>query len=331
MNPPETDPPAPPPAPAPPETAARAGFVALVGAPNAGKSTLLNTLVGAKVSIVSRKVQTTRARVLGIVAAGDAQIIFVDTPGIFAPKKRLDRAMVSAAWQGAEEADLVAVLVDAGARPRGRDAIGRGTLGDAIGGDTADILARLKAGGRTAVLVLNKVDLVEPPTLLALADRLNREGLFTDTFMVSALTGDGVADLKAHFAAAMPRGPWLFPADQLSDMPDRLLAAEIVREQLFEQLHQELPYALTVETEAWEERKDGSVRIDATVYVQRDSQRAIVLGGKGERIKSIGARARKELETLFERRVHLFLFVKVREKWQDDPARYRAMGLEWER
>ena len=307
----------PPTSPARTETAA--GFVALIGAPNSGKSTLLNALVGAKVSIVSRKVQTTRARVLGIAIAGPAQIVFVDTPGIFAPRKRLDRAMVAAAWRGAEGADLVAVLVDAHASARALDA------------DTLAIVARLKESGRKATLVLNKVDLVDPPQLLGLAQRLNAEGIFADTFMVSALTGDGVGDLRAHFAKAMPAGPWLFPADQISDMPDRLLAAELVREQLFEQLHQELPYAITVETEGWEERKDGSVKIDATIYVQRESQRAIVLGKGGERIKAVGARARKELEALFERRVHLFLFVKVREKWQDDPERYRAMGLEWER
>mgnify|MGYP001195388763 CR=1 FL=1 len=307
----------------PPPTDTRAGFVALIGAPNSGKSTLLNALVGAKVSIVSKKVQTTRTRVLGIALEGAAQIVFVDTPGIFAPKKRLDRAMVAAAWQGAEDADLVALLVDAHANVRATDR------------ETEAIVAKLaesgrKAAGRQAVLVLNKVDLVNPPQLLGLAERLNRGGLFTDTFMVSALTGDGVGDLRRHFAKAMPEGPWLYPEDQISDMPDRLLAAELVREQLFEQLHQELPYALTVETEAWEERKDGSVKIDCTIFVERESQRAIVLGKGGERIKAVGAAARKELEALFERRVHLFLFVKVRGKWQDDPERYRAMGLEWE-
>lgn len=304
--------------PSPPPTETRAGFVALIGAPNSGKSTLLNALVGAKVSIVSRKVQTTRARVLGIAMENGAQIAFVDTPGIFAPKKRLDRAMVAAAWQGVEDADLVALLVDAHANVRATES------------ETEAILARLAESRRKAVLVLNKVDLVNPPQLLGLADRLNRTGLFTDTFMVSALTGDGVGDLRRHFAKAMPEGPWLYPEDQISDMPDRLLAAELVREQLFETLHQELPYALTVETEAWEERNDGSVKIDCTIFVERDSQRAIVLGKGGERIKAAGAAARKELETLFERRVHLFLFVKVRDKWQDDPERYRAMGLEWE-
>lgn len=302
----------------PPPTDTSAGFVALIGAPNAGKSTLLNALVGAKVSIVSKKAQTTRARVLGIAIEGGAQIVFVDTPGIFAPRKRLDRAMVAAAWRGAEDADLLALLVDAHACAR------------AIDDDTRAIVAKLKDGRRKAVLILNKVDLVNPPQLLGLAAALNREGVFNDTFMISALTGDGVGDVRRHFAKAMPPGPWLFPEDQISDMPDRLLAAEIVREQLFEQLHQELPYALTVETEGWEERKDGSVKIDATIFVQRESQRAIALGAKGERIKAIGAAARKELEALFERRVHLFLFVKVREKWQDDPERYRAMGLEWE-
>jgi GTP-binding protein Era len=307
----------------PPSTDTSAGFVALIGAPNSGKSTLLNALVGAKVSIVSRKVQTTRARVLGIAIEGAAQIVFVDTPGIFAPRKRLDRAMVAAAWQGAEDADLVALLVDAHQNVRANDR------------ETEAIVAKLaesgrKAAGRKAVLVLNKVDLVNPPQLLGLAERLNRTGVFSDIFMISALTGDGVGDLRRHFAKAMPPGPWLYPEDQISDMPDRLLAAELVREQLFENLHQELPYALTVETEAWEERKDGSVKIDATIFVERDSQRAIVLGKGGERIKAVGAAARKELEVLFERRVHLFLFVKVRGKWQDDPERYRAMGLEWE-
>ena len=283
----------------------------------------MNALVGAKVSIVSRKVQTTRARVLGIAIEGKAQIVFVDTPGIFAPRKRLDRAMVAAAWQGAEDADLVALLVDAHACIRVLDP------------DTEAIVAKLKDGGgeaagRKAVLVLNKVDLVNPPQLLGLAQRLDAERIFTDTFMISALTGDGVGDVRRHFAQAMPPGPWLFPEDQISDMPDRLLAAEIVREQLFEQLHQELPYALTVETEGWEERKDGSVKVDCTVFVQRDNQRAIVLGEGGKRIKAMGAAARRGLETLLDRRVHLFVFVKVREKWQDDPERYKAMGLEWE-
>ena len=297
----------------------RAGFVALVGAPNAGKSTLLNALVGAKVSIVSPKVQTTRFRVLGIAMEGPAQIVFVDTPGIFAPRKRLDRAMVSAAWQGAAEADLVVLVVDAHRNRPGIDP------------DTGAILDRLGAAGRRAILALNKVDLVKPPELLPMTRRFLDTGRVDDVFMVAAESGDGVGDLKRRVAGLLPAGPHLFPEDQLSDQPDRLLAAEIVREQLFRQLEQELPYAATVETEAWQEREDGSVRIDAVVFVERDGQKAIVLGKGGARIKAIGAAARAELERLFERRVHLFLHVKVRGGWQDDPERYRAMGLEWEK
>jgi GTP-binding protein Era len=298
----------------------RAGYVALIGAPNSGKSTLLNTLIGAKVSIVSRKVQTTRTRILGIAIEGKAQIVFVDTPGIFAPRKRLDRAMLTAAWQGAADADLTALLIDAAQKRKGP----MPTTEQAT-------LERIRMSGKKAVLILNKVDLVDPPTLLALAEDYNKTGLFSDTFMISALTGDGVNDLRRHFAKALPKGPWFYPEDQLSDMQDRFLAAEIVREQIFEQLHQELPYATTVETENYEERKDGSARIECTIFVERESQRAIVLGNKGERIKSIGAAARAELERLLEKRIHLFLFVKVRENWQDDPERYRAMGLEWEK
>jgi len=317
---PKSPPPTDPPAASATGAKTRAGFVALIGAPNSGKSTLLNALVGSKVSIVSRKVQTTRARVLGIAIEGSSQIVFVDTPGIFRPRKRLDRAMVAAAWQGAEDADVTALLVDAAAKRKGGP-----------GAESEAIVERLKLSGRKGVLILNKIDLVAPTELLGMADTFNRTGLFSDIFMVSALTGDGVADLRRFFAKAVAPGPWLFPEDQLSDMPDRLLAAELVREQLFEQLHQELPYAITVETETWEERKDGSVKIEQTIYVERESQRAIVLGNKGERIKSVGAAARAELERLLERRVHLFLFVKVRENWQDDPARYRAIGLEWEK
>ncbi len=293
------------------------GFVALLGAPNAGKSMLINALVGAKVSIVSAKVQTTRMRILGIVIEGRAQIVFIDTPGVFMPRKRLDKAMVAAAWQGAAGADAVAVLVDA-----------RRELQETAA-DTQRILERLAAERRTAVLVLNKIDLVKPPQLLALADRLNRTGVASDLFMVSALTGDGIPDLRRHFAAAMRHGPWMFPPDQLSDMPDRMLAAEITREQLYHQLQQELPYAATVETESWQERADGSIRIEQIVFVQREGQKAIVVGEGGQRIKSVGAAARRELERLLERRVHLFLLVKVRENWQDDPERYRAMGLQW--
>ncbi|WP_316976427.1 GTPase Era [Shumkonia mesophila] len=292
----------------------RCGFVAVLGAPNVGKSTLINQIVGAKVSIVSPKVQTTRTRVLGIHIEGTSQIVFIDTPGIFQPRRRLDRAMVAAAWGGAEDADSVLLLVDAA---KGLDA------------NTRAIVERLKTAGRPAVLVLNKVDLAKKPALLALASELNASGAFTDTFMVSALTGDGVGDLVAHLAARMAEGPWHFPEDQISDMPQRLLAAEITREQLYRQLHEELPYAATVETESWEERRDGSVKIDQVVFVERESQRAIVLGKGGRRIRALGEAARIELAAIFERRVHLFLFVKVRESWGDDPERYRDWGLDF--
>jgi GTP-binding protein Era len=295
-----------------PET--RCGFVAIIGAPNVGKSTLLNAVVGTKVSIVSPKVQTTRSRVLGIAMHGAAQIIFVDTPGIFSPRRRLERAMVSAAWEGAADADLIALLVDAS---RTRDE------------DTAAILDRLARSGRKALLVLNKVDLVKKPTLLDLARRLNERGLFESTFMVSALTGDGIPDLIEHLSKAVSSGPWLFPEDQVSDMPQRLLAAEITREQIFLQLHQELPYRAAVETESWEEKADGSAKISQVIYVEKEGQRAIVLGKGGSRIKAIGAAARKELEEILEIRVHLFLFVKVRENWSDDPERYREWGLDF--
>jgi GTP-binding protein Era len=293
---------------------ARCGFVALIGAPNAGKSTLLNQLVGRKLAIVTPKVQTTRTRLLGIAIAGPAQLILVDTPGIFEPRRRLDRAMVAAAWAGAADADRVVLLVDA-ARPDEPD--------------TRRIIERLKASGRRAVLALNKVDLVRRDRLLGISDTLFGAGCFDAVFMVSARNGDGVEDLKRHLAAAMPPGPWLFPEDQLSDAPERWLAAEVTREQVFLQLHDELPYAASVETESWEERRDGSVRIDQVIYVRRPGQRAIMLGDNGKRIKSIGARARAELERLLERRVHLFLFVKVRDNWIEDPERFAALGLDY--
>lgn len=293
----------------------RCGFVALVGAPNAGKSTLLNAMIGSKVSIVSPKVQTTRTRVLGITIEGDSQLIFVDTPGIFKPKRRLDRAMVAAAWQGADDADLIGVLYDVSRR--------------GIDDDTLSIVARLKDQGREAILILNKIDLVKRDALLAIADTFQKEGVFTDIFMVSAFTEDGVADLRKFLAVRMPDGPWHFPEDQISDMPMRLLAAEITREKLFLQLHQELPYSATVETEEWEEFEDGSVKISQVVFVQRESQKAIVLGRGGQRIKALGKAARLELEEMLERRVHLILFVKVREGWVDDPERYRAWGLDF--
>ena len=293
----------------------QAGFVAIVGAPNVGKSTLLNRLVGAKVSIVSPKVQTTRTRVLGICIEGPAQIIFIDTPGIFQPRRRLDRAMVAAAWIGTADADEVLLLVDAS---RGLDR------------NTAAIVKKLKRAERTVILAINKVDLLNKPDLLALAAELNEAGAFTDTFMISAETGDGVADLMALLAGRVAAGRWLFPEDQISDMPGRLTAAEITREQLYLQLHKELPYAAAVETESWKDQDDGSLRIEQVVYVERGSQKAIVLGKKGSRVKSIGEAARKELEEIFGRRVHLFLFVKVRGNWGDDPERYRDLGLDFD-
>lgn len=298
--------------------ATRCGYVALIGAPNAGKSTLMNRLVGRKLAIVTPKVQTTRARLLGIAIEGPAQLIFVDTPGIFEPRRRLDRAMVAAAWAGAADADATVLLVDsARAVQRSADR------------DSARIIERLREHGRRAILALNKIDLVRREQLLGLAERLFKSGPFEHVFMISALSGDGAEDLKRHLAAEAPAGPWLFPEDQLSDAQERWLAAEITREQVFLQLHDELPYAATVETESWEERRDGSVRIEQVVYVRRDRQRAIVLGEGGRRIKTIGARARAELETMLDRRVHLFLFVKVRENWLDDPERFAAIGLDY--
>ncbi len=298
--------------------ATRCGYVALIGAPNAGKSTLLNQLVGRKLAIVTPKVQTTRARLLGIAVEGAAQLVFVDTPGIFAPRRRLDRAMVAAAWAGASDSDETVLLVDAAQAGR-----------SGIGADTQRIVDRLAARGRPAILALNKIDLVRRERLLGLADTLFRSGAFAQVFMVSALTGDGVGDLRRYLAAAVPAGPWLFPADQLSDATERWIAAEITREQVFLQLHDELPYAATVETEAWTERRDGSVRIEQVIFVQREGQRAIVLGDRGQRIKAIGARARAEIEQFLDRRAHLFLFVKVRENWIDDPERFAALGLDY--
>ncbi len=298
----------------------RCGFIALAGAPNAGKSVLLNRFVGSKVSIVTPKVQTTRSRITGIAIEGTAQLVFVDTPGIFEPKRRLERAMVAAAWGGVADADLVVVLVDAARRLPRKGSIDR---------ESRRIIAGLKAHGRNAILALNKIDLVPREALLVLAAALDREGAFTDTFMISALTGDGVQDLRKHLAGHVPEGPWLYPEDQLSDLSERLLAAEISREQAFLQLHQELPYALTVETESWQERADGSVRIDQIIYIRRETQKAIVLGRGGARIKSIGTAARAELERLFARKVHLFIRVKVRPDWIDKPEHYRALGLDF--
>lgn len=294
-----------------PET--RCGYVALIGAPNAGKSTLLNALVGGKVSIVTHKVQTTRALVRGIVAEGASQIIFVDTPGIFAPKRRLDRAMVTTAWGGAKDADLVGVLIDA-----------RKGLDD----EALKLLEQLGQIKRPVFLVLNKIDLVKRENLLKLAEEANAKSAFVRTFMVSAQNGDGVRDLKAWLAGEMPPGPWLYPEDQMSDLPLRMLAAEITREKLFLRLHEELPYSSTVETEKWEVRKDGSARVEQTIYVERESQKKIVIGKGGETIKAISMAARTEIADVAEQPIHLFLFVKVRENWADDPERYREMGLD---
>ena len=290
------------------------GFYALIGAPNVGKSTLVNRMVGAKISIVSPKVQTTRSRVLGITIRDQSQIIFIDTPGIFEPKRRLDRAMVASAWGGASDADGVLLLVDA---RRGIDP------------DTQSILDGLKKQERRVMLGINKIDLVKKPVLLDLASKLSNTGLFSEIFMISAETGDGVEDLLDILSANLSEGPWMFPEDQISDMPSRLLAAEITREQVYLQLHQELPYAVTVETEKWEQNENGSAKVNQIIYVQRPGQKAIVLGKKGSKIKQIGEAARKELEKLLDHRVHLFLFVKVREKWGDDPERYRDWGLDF--
>jgi GTPase len=290
----------------------RCGFCAIIGAPNAGKSTLVNALAGAKVSIVSRKVQTTRSRLRAIVIVGSSQIIFVDTPGIFKPKRRLDEAMVEGAWAGASEADAVILLCDV---RRGLDE------------EAQAIIDGLKKNGIAAFLALNKIDLVKAETLLELARKFNEAFPFRETFMISALNGSGVERLRDRLAEMMPEGPWLYAEDQIADVPLRFLASETTREKLYERLHEELPYASTVETETWEERKDGSVRIDQVIYVERESQRKIVLGKGGQTIKALGQAARRELEKSFARRVHLFLFVKVREHWAKDPERLRAMGL----
>jgi GTPase len=294
--------------------ATRCGFVALIGAPNVGKSTLVNALVGSKVTIVSRKVQTTRALIRGIVIENNAQIILVDTPGIFLPKRRLDRAMVSTAWSGAHDADLVCVLLDAKS---------------GIDEEADAILNKLATVKHDKILVLNKIDLVPREKLLALAKAANDRLPFQQTFMISALSGDGVDDLRATLAARVPPGPFHYPEDQMSDAPLRHLAAEITREKIFRQLHQELPYQSTVETDSWTERKDKSVRIEQTIFVERESQRKIVLGKGGATIKSIGADSRKELTEIVGAPVHLFLFVKVRENWGEDPDRYREMGLDF--
>jgi len=292
----------------------KAGFIALIGAPNAGKSTLINQLVGTKVSIVTHKVQTTRTIVRGVAMHGKAQLVFIDTPGIFKPKRRLDRAMVDTAWGGARDADVIALLIDA---RKGIDE------------EVESILKRLSGQSAPKVLILNKTDIAKREKLLQLAQKANEYVRFEETFMISALTGDGTQTILDYFASKVPEGPWLYPEDQPSDLPLRILAAEITREKLFERLHQELPYISTVETERWETRKDGSARIEQTVYVERDSQKSIVLGKRGQTIKAISQAARQEISDIIEAPVHLFLFVKVRENWADDPERYREMGLEF--
>ena len=308
---------------------ARCGFVALLGAPNAGKSTLLNALVGAKVSIVSRKAQTTRALVRGIVVEGLAQIVFVDTPGLFAPKRRLDRAMLASAWGAAGDADALALLIDARQELLAAGKPGLAAPDASVSEPTRAILKTVSESRAPKFLVLNKIDLVERPKLLALAARFDAALKFDETFMVSATAGDGLDRLREKLAGVMPPGPWLYPEDQIADAPMRALAAEITREKLFERLYDELPYQTTVETESWKDLPDGSARIEQTIYVSRDSHKKIVIGEGGRTIKAIGAAARKEIAEANETRVHLFLFVKVREKWLDDPERYRAMGLEF--
>ena len=293
-------------------SARRAGFVALLGAPNAGKSTLLNRLVGAKLSIVTPKAQTTRSRMLGIRIEGPTQILFVDTPGVFRPRRRLERAMVRRAWREAGDADLVVLLVDA-ARKGGEEGV----------------VAGLQSAGRQAVLALNKIDLIARERLLARADRLFRTGAFSDVFMISALTGDGVADLARHLGANLPEGPWLYPEDDLSDAPLRFLAAEVTREKLFLRLHDEIPYDLATETEDWREFDDGSLRIDQAIHVRRTSQRAVVLGKAGQRIRAVRLAAQRELEETLGRPVHLFLTVRVSARWPEDPERFRDLGLDF--
>lgn len=303
----------------------RCGFAAIIGAPNAGKSTLVNRLVGAKVSIVTHKIQTTRAQLRGIAIKDQTQVILIDTPGIFDPKRRLDHAMVDAAWSGADDADMTVLVVDSVSWAKRPDRIA------APDSELVLILKRLSERKRPKVLALNKVDAVPRESLLELATVFDQTKVFSDIFMISALDGDGVEDLFDRIARAMPSSPWLYPEDQVADVPMRLMAAEVTREKLFLRLHQELPYASTIATELWEERKDGSVRIEQTIYVERNSQKSIVLGKGGRTIKSIGAEARQELQQMLDRKVHLFLFVKVRENWSQDPQRYQEIGLEFPR
>lgn len=307
----------------------RAGFVAIIGAPNAGKSTLTNRLVGAKVSIVTQKVQTTRFPVRGVAMAGEAQIILLDTPGIFTPRRKLDRAMVRSAWAGADDADAVVHLVDVqaelavqdgGAKPADK----RGSI------DVQTIIENLQGSKKQVILALNKIDGVKRERLLAVSQALYETGVYSEVFMISAADGNGVDDLKARMAELMPEGPWLYPEDQTADIPARLLAAEITREKLYLRVHEELPYAASVDTVSFEEKKDGSVRIEQTIFVEREGQRAIVIGANGQTLKWIGQKSREELTELFERKVHLFLHVRVRENWAEERETYSGLGLDFD-
>ncbi|HPF46928.1 MAG: GTPase Era [Alphaproteobacteria bacterium] len=294
--------------------ATRCGFVALIGAPNAGKSTLLNSLVGSKIAIVTHKVQTTRSRLVGVAVYGQSQMIFVDTPGIFQPRKRLERAMVAAAWEGANDADVIVLLVDSTKK---------------LDDSTRMIAEGLKESKKKKILALNKIDIVKRDSLLALSKELNELGGFEATMMISAKTGNGLTDLQDEIANFLPESPWLYPEDHLTDITERMLASEITREKFFLRYHEELPYAATIETERWKDLKDGSVRIEQVIYVERDSQKAMVIGKGGQGLKTIGKMAREELEELLDRKVHLFIFVKVRKGWSDDKERYQNMGLDW--
>jgi len=307
----------------------RAGFAAVIGAPNAGKSTLVNRLVGSKVSIVTQKVQTTRFPVRGVAIEGEAQIVLVDTPGIFTPRRRLDRAMVRSAWGGAQEADAIVHLVDVQAEMAVEDGTAKGADKKAIH-DVESIIEGLKGAGHKAILGLNKIDGVKRERLLAITQRLFETGVYSEVFMISALKGAGVDDLKARLAELMPEGPWLYPEDQTADLPVRLLAAEITREKVYLRVHEELPYAATVETTSFEERKDGSVRIEQTIYIERDGQRAIILGHQGQTLKWIGQTSREELIQILDRPVHLFLHVKVRENWAEERSMFQDMGLDFD-
>ena len=299
----------------------RAGFAAIIGAPNAGKSTLVNALVGRKVSIVTAKVQTTRFQVRGVMMRGGSQVVLVDTPGVFAPRRRLDRAMVAAAWDGATEADVIVHVVDAAAQLKGV----KRTVED-----VERVIDGLRTHERQAILALNKIDLIKREDLLSISQSLFETGVYSEVFMISASSGDHIEDLAVSLSAQVPESPWLYPEDQIADLPERLLAAEITREKLYLRVHEELPYALTVETEAWKALKDGSVRIEQTVYVEREGHKPIILGKDGRTVKWVGEAARKELEAELDRRVHLFLFVKVRPNWGEDRARYSALGLDFD-